>query len=63
MRASRHAEDRMIERGISRREAVEAISKGAKRRRGHKVFSQLRGIEVVYEARPCNQLVITIYRR
>ena len=63
MRASRHAEDRMIERGISRTDAVEAITKGAKRRRGPKVFSQLRGIEVVYVQKPCNQLVITIYRR
>ena len=63
MRTSRHAEDRMIEREISRREAVETISKGAKRMRGPKVFSQLRGIEVVYVQKPCNQLVITIYRR
>ncbi len=63
MRASRHAEDRMVERGISRTDAVEAITKGAKRMRGPKVFSQLRGIEVVYVQKPCNQLVITIYRR
>jgi hypothetical protein len=53
----------MIERGISKSETVEAITKGAKRRRGRKVFSQLRGIEVVYETRPCNHLVITLYRR
>ena len=63
MRATRHAEDRMIERGISRTEAVESITKGAKRMRGRKVYSQLKGIEVVYEARPCNHLVITLYRR
>ena len=63
MRPSKHAEDRMIERGISRSEAVETISRGAKRMRGPKVFSQLRGIEVVYIQKPCNQLVITIYRR
>ena len=63
MGTSRHAEDRMIERGITRREAVETLSKGAKRMRGPKVFSQLRGIEVVYVQKPCNQLVITIYRR
>ena len=53
----------MVERGISRTDAVEAITKGAKRMRGPKVFSQLRGIEVVYVQKPCNQLVITIYRR
>jgi len=63
MRPSRHAEDRMIERGISRAEAIETIAKGAKRRKGRKVYTQLRGIEVVYEARPCNQLVMTLYRR
>ncbi len=53
----------MIERGISKSEAVEAIMKGAKRRKGRKVFSQLRGIEVVYETRPCNHMVITLYKR
>ena len=63
VRATRHAEDRMIERGISRTEAAEAIMKGAKLRRGHKVLARSRGIEVVYEPRPCNHLVITLYRR
>lgn len=63
MRATRHAEDRMIEHGISRTEAVEAIKKGAKLRRGHKILTRSRGIEVVYVARPCNHLVITLYRR
>jgi len=53
----------MIERGISRSEAEEAIVKGAKLRRGLKVFSRLRGIEVVYRKRPCNHQVITLYRR
>ena len=63
MRASRHAKDRMIERGISKGEAVETLVKGAKRRRGYRIFSQLRGIEVVFVAKPCNQLVITLFRR
>jgi len=62
-RPSHHAKDRMIERGISRVEAVEAIAKGAKRRNGPRVFAQLRGIEVVYVSRPCNDYVITLYRR
>jgi hypothetical protein len=63
MRATRHAKDRMIERSISKGEAMETISRGAKRRRGPKVLSQLRGIEVVYVQKPCNHLVITICRR
>jgi hypothetical protein len=62
-RPTAHAKDRMIERGISRSEAVDAVSKGAKRRRGCKIFSQYRGIEVVYVQRPCNQNVLTLYRR
>ncbi|MCK5254338.1 MAG: DUF4258 domain-containing protein [Thermoplasmata archaeon] len=53
----------MIERGISRNEAEEAIAKGAKLRRGRKLYSKLRGIEVVYQHRPCNHHVITLYRR
>ena len=52
-----------MERGISRTEANEAILKGAKLRRGRRILSQLRGIEVVYESRPCTNLVITLYRR
>jgi len=63
VRATRHAADRMMERGISRTEASEAILKGAKLRRGRRILARLKGIEVVYEARPCNHLVITLYRR
>ncbi len=62
-RPSAHAKDRMIERGISRREAVEAISRGAKRRNGPRIFAKHRSIEVVYVQRPCTQFVITLYRR
>ena len=63
VRATKHAEDRMIERGISRNEANEAIMKGAKLRRGRRILTRLRGMEVVYEPRRCNNLVITLYRR
>ena len=63
VRTTRHAEDRMIERGISRTEADEAIERGAKLRRGSKVLTRLRGIEVVYVPRRCNNLVMTIHRR
>jgi hypothetical protein len=62
-RPTTHAKDRMIERGISRREAVEAIVKGAKRHNGPRIFSKLRGIEVVYVQRPCTLFVVTIHRR
>ena len=60
---STHAKDRMIERGISRQEAVEAIAKGAKRHNGPRIFTQLRGIEVVYIQKPCTRFVLTLYRR
>jgi hypothetical protein len=53
----------MIERGISRDEAVEAIARGAKLRRGARVLSRLRGIEVVYRPGKCHYHVITLYRR
>lgn len=62
-RPSVHAKDRMIERGISRREAVEAMAKGAKRRNGPRIFAQLRDVEVGYIQRPCTQFVVTLYRR
>jgi hypothetical protein len=53
----------MIERGISRTEANEAIMKGAKLRRDRRILTRMRGMEVVYEPRRCNNLVITLYRR
>lgn len=62
-RPTQHAKDRMIERGISRDEAEETITRGAKLRRGQKVFSRLEGIEIVYRKKPCNHHVITLYRR
>ncbi len=62
-RPSAHAKDRMIERGISRPEAIETMAKGVKRRNGARIFAQLRGIEVVYVQRPCTRFVITLYRR
>jgi hypothetical protein len=62
-RPSTHAKDRMIERGISRREAVESMVKGAKRCDGPRIFTRLRGIEVVYVQGPCTSYVITLSRR
>ena len=62
-RPTNHAKDRMIERGISRDEADETIARGAKLRRGARVLSRLRGIEVVYRPGKCHYHVITLYRR
>lgn len=62
-RPTSHAKDRMIERGIARDEAVDALMKGAKMKRGHKILTRYRGIEVVYVQKPCNYQVITLYRR
>ena len=58
-----HAKHRMIERGNSREEATEAILKGAKKKKGNKIFALLRKIEVVYYQKPCNYRIITIYWR
>ena len=58
-----HAKHRMIERGISREEATEAILKGAKKKKGNKIFALLRKIEVVYYQKTCNYRIITIYWR
>jgi hypothetical protein len=58
-----HAKHRMIERGISREEATEAILKGAKKKKGNKIYALLKKIEVVYYQKPCNYRIITIYWR
>ena len=62
-RPTMHAKDRMIERGISRAEAIEAILKGSKKRIGPKIHTILKGIEIVYIQKPCNYHVITMYWR
>ena len=41
-RPTTHAKHRMIERGISRDEATETILKGAKKKKGNKIFALLR---------------------
>ena len=58
-----HAKHRMIERGISREETTEAILKGAKKKKGNKIFALMRKIEVVFYQQPCNYRIITIYWR
>lgn len=58
---TKHAKGQMIERGISKREILEAITKGAKRRQERKIISKYRKIEVVFIQRPCHYFVITTY--
>lgn len=60
---SRHAEDQMVERGISVREMLEAINKGVKRLIGRKILSLYKKLEVVYKLKPCHYFVITTYWR
>jgi len=53
----------MIERGISKEEIVDAMTRGAKRRQGLKIISHLRKIEAVFIPKKCNLVVLTTYRR
>ncbi|UCE37536.1 MAG: DUF4258 domain-containing protein [Thermoplasmata archaeon] len=62
IRPTRHAQDMMIERGVSKREMVETINKGAKKLRKKKIVSFHRNIEVVYKKKPCHLFIITVYR-
>ncbi len=56
-----HAKTMMIERGISRTEAMEVINKGAKHIRKGRIISRLKHKEVVYIKKPCHFYVITLY--
>ncbi|MEW5760291.1 MAG: DUF4258 domain-containing protein [Candidatus Thermoplasmatota archaeon] len=62
-RPTLHAKVQMIERGISKFELIDVISRGAKRRQGQKVISHLRKIEVVFIPKKCNLIILTTYRR
>ncbi|MBI4043836.1 MAG: DUF4258 domain-containing protein [Candidatus Diapherotrites archaeon] len=62
-RPSKHAKDNMLERGISKQEALDAIHCGSKRVFGNKILTSYRGIEVVYKQFPCNQFIITVYEK
>ncbi len=62
IRPSGHAQDMMIERGVSRREMVETINKGAKKLRKKTIISFHRNIEVIYKKKPCHLFIITICR-
>ncbi len=60
---SRHARQRMVLRGISRREVNEAIRKGTKRNQDGKVVAAYLYFEVVYVVRGDVVLVITVQPR
>jgi hypothetical protein len=60
---SRHARQRMILRGISGREVVEAIRKGTKRSQDGKIVAAYLYFEVVYVLRGDDILVITVTPR
>ncbi len=62
-RPTLHAKHRMHGHRISRREIVAAIDRGLHRRQGGQLVSRLRRLEVVWRKRPCNQVIITAYRR
>ncbi len=53
----------MIVRGISKKEIVDCILKGAKRLQGKKIISIYGKLEVVSMTKPCHYFVITAYWR
>jgi hypothetical protein len=62
-RPSKHAKDQMVLRGISKREIMDAVLKGAKRLQGEKIVGIYGKIEVVFLKKPCHYFVITAYWR
>ncbi len=53
----------MLERGLSKKEIMDAVVKGAKRVKGRKIVSLFKRIEVVFIKGTCNYFVITSYWR
>ena len=62
LRPSIHARDMMTERGISQKETVETINKGAKKLQMTNIVSFYRNIGIVYKKKPCNIFIVTVYR-
>ncbi len=60
---SLHAKDQMIIRGISKKEIMDCILKGAKRFHGKKIIAIFGKVEVVFLKKPCHYFVITTYWR
>ena len=63
IRYSKHARQRMIERGISEKEVSEAINKGIKRNQNGKIVSSYTYFEVVYKKVHDTNYVITVMLR
>ncbi|MBU4190126.1 MAG: DUF4258 domain-containing protein [Candidatus Thermoplasmatota archaeon] len=62
-RPTRHMKNMMLERGLSKKEIMDAVLKGAKRVKGRKITSLFKRIEVVFIKGICNYFVITSYWR
>ncbi len=60
---SKHAKDQMILRGISKKEIIDCILKGAKRLQEKKIIGVLGKLEVVFLKKPCHYFIITAYWR
>ena len=60
---SRHARQRMVERGISQLEIADAINKGAKRMQKDKIVSAYTYFEVMYKKFGSEIYVITVKPR
>ncbi|UZE92123.1 MAG: DUF4258 domain-containing protein [Methanosarcinales archaeon] len=60
---SKHAKDQMVLRGISKREVLNCILKGAKRLQEKKIVGIFGKLEVVFQKRPCHYYIITTYWR
>ena len=60
---SRHARLRMVERGISAKEVIDAIQKGSKRIQGKKIITVYKNIEVLLKKVKDDCYVITVMLR
>jgi len=53
----------MVLRGISKKEILDSIYKGAKRVKEKKIVSIYGKVEVVFLKKPCHYFIITVYWR
>lgn len=60
-RPTKHMKNMMLERGLSKKEIMDAVLKGAKRVKERKITSLFKRIEVVFIKETCNYFVITSY--
>jgi hypothetical protein len=63
IRYSRHARERMVERGISEKEVASAVSKGSKRTQDGRIVAAYMYFEVVYRMIDDEAYVITVMPR